>query len=59
MTETIKVGKQAFFELARSVEDIQDKIESLVLTADQEFVESYKKAKQEIENGELVDFDDL
>jgi hypothetical protein len=59
MEETIKVDKKAFFELAKSMEDIQDKIESLVLMADSEFVESYKKAKQEIADGDLVEFNDL
>ena len=59
MAETIEVDKKAFFELAKSMEDIQDKIESIVLMADKKFVEAYKKAKQEIADGDLVDFYEL
>ncbi|MBU3923591.1 MAG: hypothetical protein KJ592_01625 [Nanoarchaeota archaeon] len=39
--------------------EIQDRIESLTLIGDEEFVESYVKAKEEIKNGELGDFDEL
>jgi hypothetical protein len=59
MEDTIKVNKKAIIELAKLNDEVRDRIESLILMADPEFVESYDKAKKEIEDGDLIDFDDL
>ena len=48
MAETITVNKEAIIDLIRVKEEFDSIIESLELMADKEFMESYKKAKEQI-----------
>ena len=57
--EQIKIDKKIIVDLAERIEDINDRIESLMLASDPELMESLKKSKEQIKRGELVDFNDL
>ena len=57
--EQIKIDRKIIIDLAERIEDINDRIESLILASDPELMESLRRSKEQIENGELVDFDDL
>ena len=57
--EQIKIDRKIIIDLAKRIEDINDRIESLILASDPELMESLRRSKEQIENGELVDFDDL
>ena len=57
--ESISVNKQVIVELAKMIEEIHDRIESLELASDSELISSLKKSKEQIKKRELVDFNDL
>ena len=57
--EIITIDKKALSDLVRIKEEFDLIVESLELMSNKEFMESYKKAKEEIKNGDLIDFDDL
>ena len=59
MSSTITVKKEAIMDLLKLKEDFDDIIESLELMADKEFMESYKKAKEQIKKREFVDWNEL
>ena len=59
MEKTITIDRQAFVELMKLKEEFDLIMESIELSNDKEFMESYKKAKKEIQEGDLVDFDEL
>jgi len=57
--EKVVINKEAFTQLMKLKEEFDLVMESIELSNDKDFVKSYKKAKKEIEEGNLVDFDDL
>ena len=57
--ESITINKQTIVDLSRMVEELQDRIESIELASNPELMDSLKKSREQIEKGELVDFDDL
>ncbi len=57
--ETITIDKKVFLDLAKGIEEINDKIESLELSSDPEIMESLRKSKEQIKKGEFVSFDEL
>lgn len=57
--ETITINKEALSDLIRIREEFDLIVESLELMGDKEFMKSYKKAKEEIKNGDLIDFNEL
>ena len=57
--ETVEVDKQAILDLAKLIEEVQDRIESLELAANPEFMESLKKSKEEIKNRDFAKWDEL
>jgi len=57
--ESVKINRNEIIELARLINEINDRIESLELMSDPEFVESFRKSKEQIAKGELGNFDDL
>ncbi len=59
MSTTITVNKEAIKDLLRLKEEFDTIIESLELMADEEFMESYKKAKEQIKYREFVDWNEL
>lgn len=59
MSSTITVNKDAIMDLVRLKDEFDSIIESLELMADEEFMESYKKAKDQIKNRDFEDWDEL
>ena len=57
--ETITVNKQAIIDLFKVKEEFDTIIESIELMSDKGFMDSYKKAKQQIKNREFDDWNDL
>lgn len=55
-TKTVTISREAFGDLVRIKEEFDAVMESLELMENEEFVESYKKAKEEIKNSEFVDW---
>jgi len=57
--ETINVSKEAIVDLAKLTNEINDRVESLELMSDKEFMESFRKAKEQIKKREFADWDEL
>ena len=55
----ININKNEFSKLVAMLQEIQDRMESLELASDPELMKSLEKSKEEIANGEVVDFDEL
>ncbi len=58
-TKTVTISRDALKDLIRIKEDFDVVMESLELMENEEFMESYKKAKEEIKNREFVDWNEL
>ena len=58
-TKTITLDVNMFNDLIRIKEEFDSVIESIELMADKEFMESYKKAKQEIKNRDFDGWNEL
>jgi hypothetical protein len=54
--ETIPIRKDAIEDLVRVQEDFDNIIESLTLMADEEFMNSYRAAKEQIRRRDLTPF---
>lgn len=59
ITETVKVNKQAILDLVRVKDEFDTIVESLELMGDKEFMDSYKKSKEQIKKREFVDWNEL
>jgi len=59
MVETITVNKQAISDLIRVKEEFDSIVESLELMSNKEFMDSYKKAKEQIKKRDFADWNDL
>ena len=59
MTVTVTVGKEALKDLLRVKDEFDTIVESLELMADEEFMNSYQKAKEQIKKREFVDWNAL
>ena len=57
--ETITIDKKIFHDFSKMLKEMQEKLEAIELASDPELMESLKKSKDEIANGEVVDFNDL
>lgn len=57
--ETIQVNKQALSDLIRVKEEFDTIIESMELMTNTEFMESYKKAKEQIKKRDFDDWNEL
>ena len=57
--ETIMIDKKFIFDLAEQISKLNDKMETLEIMSDPEIMESLKRSKEQIINGDLVDFDEL
>ncbi len=51
--------KEAIIDLIRVKEDFDAIVESLELMSDSEFMESYRKAREQIEKRDFVNWDEL
>lgn len=58
-TETVEVRKDAIIDLIRVKEDLDTIVESLELMSDKEFMESYKKSREQVRKRDFVDLDEL
>jgi len=58
-TQTITIRKDAIIDLVELKEKFDAIIESLELMSDKTFMESYKKAKTQIQKKEFADWNDL
>lgn len=57
--ETVTIDKKAIADLVRLKEEMDLIIESLELISDKEFMESHKRAKEQIKNRDFANWDDL
>ncbi|MEK6914802.1 MAG: hypothetical protein AABW83_04080 [Nanoarchaeota archaeon] len=57
--ETVKIDKKIFQDFSKLLRETREKLEAIELASDPELMESLRKSKEEITNGEIVDFDDL
>ena len=57
--ETITIDKKAFVELMKLREEFNLIIESIELSNDKEFMESYKRSKEQIKNREFANWDEM
>ena len=58
-TKTVTISRDAFEDLIRLKADFDVVMESLELMGNEEFMESYRKAKKEIKNRDFVDWNEL
>jgi predicted CopG family antitoxin len=58
-TKTVTISREVFEDLLRLKEEFNTVMESIELMENKEFMESYKKAKEEIKNRDFVDWDEL
>ena len=59
MSGTITVNKDAILDLVRVKEEFDSIVESLELMADKNFMDSYKKAKEQIKQRDFADWNEL
>lgn len=59
MGNTITVRKDAIMDLLRVKEEFDAIIESLELMSDKEFMDSYKKSKEQIKKRNFADWNEL
>ena len=59
MQKTIEISKEAFDDIVRLRNELDTVIESLELMRNKEFMDSYKKAKEQIKKKEFVDWNEL
>ena len=57
--ETVTIDKQALSDLLKVKEELDAIVESLELMGDAEFMQSYRKAKEQIKKREFDNWDDL
>tara|TARA_Y100000034_G_C6768233_1_gene342581 strand:+ start:127 stop:303 length:177 start_codon:yes stop_codon:yes gene_type:complete len=57
--ETITVDKKIFQDFSLMLREMQERLEAIELASDPQLMESLRKSKEEIANGEVVDFDEL
>ncbi|MCG2826046.1 MAG: hypothetical protein L6265_05585 [Thermoplasmatales archaeon] len=57
--ETVSINKQAIVDLMRVKDEFDTIVESIELMGNKKFMESYKKAKEQIKRREFVDWDAL
>ena len=59
MAETVAVNRQAISDLIRVKEEFDSIVESLELMSNKEFMNSYKKAKEQVKNRDFADWNEL
>ncbi|MBI4162581.1 MAG: hypothetical protein HY513_02765 [Candidatus Aenigmarchaeota archaeon] len=59
MEKTITISKEAFDDLVRLRNELDTVVESLELMKDKEFMDSYRKAKEQVKKREFVDWNGL
>lgn len=59
MEKSITIDRKALIDLIKLREELDLIVESIELASDPELMESLKRSKEQIEKGELVDWDEL
>lgn len=59
MGTTVNVSKQAILDLIRIKDEFDSVVESLELMGDEEFMDSYRKAKEQVKKRDFVNWDEL
>lgn len=59
MEEIIPIDKSAIADLARLTNEINDRVESIILMGNKEFMDSLKKSDEQIQKREFADWDVL
>ncbi len=59
MAETLTINKSAIADLVRLKEELDFVVESIELMSNKEFMDSYKKAKEQIKKREFCDWNAL
>ena len=59
MAETITIKKQAIKDLVKVKSEFDSIVESLELMSEEDFMDSYRKSKEQIKKREFVDLDGL
>ena len=59
MEQTIAINRKAFTDLMRIKEELDAVVESLELSSNEEFMESYNKSKEQVKKREFVDWNAL
>lgn len=59
METKIVINRSAIADLARLTSEINDRVESLELMSDEKFMNSFKKAKEQIKNRDFADWNAL
>lgn len=59
MATAITINKEALADLVKLKEEFNSVVESLELMADKEFMDSYKKSKEQVKKREFVDWNAL
>ena len=59
METKIMISKTAIADLAKLTNEMNDRVESLELMSDEEFMKSLRKAKEQIKNRDFVNWSDL
>ena len=57
--ETVTIDKKALADLIKVKEDFDSIIESIELMNNKEFMNSYKKSKEQVKKRQFVDWNDL
>ena len=57
--KTVQINKEALEDLLRIKDEFDTVVESIELMGNKEFMESYKKAKEEIRKRDFVDWNAL
>jgi len=54
--DTVTINKQALADLVRLKEELDTIVESMELISDKEFMDSYKKAKEQVRKRDFADW---
>ena len=57
--EQVMIDRKVIVELARLMEEVQDKFESLELMSNPKVMEAHKKAKEQIKERDFADWNEL
>ena len=57
--ETVTIDKKAFVELMKIKEEFDLIMESIELSNNSEFMESYRRSKEQIKNREFANWDEM
>lgn len=58
-SERVNINKQAVVDLIRVKDEFDSIVESIELMSDKEFMDSYKKSRQQVKKREFVDVNEL